>query len=190
VKRLPSIDRVRGLAVVLMVVDHVLVLVQFRSPEVVQWAYALRMTVTRASLPLFCLCAGVLLHGRRSTARLLDIAAVALVTNVALEVWPMGIRAPEILAVLLPVLLAGGVLVRWPAASVVLGVLQVTVWPIGWAGYEPGLVVAFVALGVLVGRPALSWGDSLPAALGAVGSRPLAWYAGHMGLLVALNQVL
>lgn len=188
--RIAAVDRARGLAVLLMLLDHALVLVQFRAHELVQWAYALRMTVTRASLPLFCLCTGVLLHFRRSSRRLLDVALVALVLNVALDVVPIGIGSPEILGVWSLVMLGSVWLLRWPVPVVVLGVLQATIWQVGWAGYEPGLVAAFVAVGVLAGRPALAWADALPAWVGAVGSRPLRWYVGHLVVLMGVQLAL
>ena len=172
----------------LMVLDHALVLVQFVSPAHVEWAYLLRMTVTRASLPLFGICSGVLMHRAPSLGRYGNIVAVAAVVNVALVELPMGVRPPEILAVWALVVWSCGWLVRSrPALALVLGVLQVTVWPIGWHGYEPGVVLVYLALGFLAGWPVLAWGGSLPSWLERVGSRPLRWYVGHLAVLMLVS---
>jgi len=186
-----AIDRARGLAIVLMVLDHSLVLVQHHSPTVLAPVYALRMTVTRASLPLFALCSGVLLHRGPSGRRLLQIASVAAVVNAGLVAVPIGIRPPEILAVwTLVVVCCAGLVRRSPVLAVVLGALQVSVWPIGWHGYQPGLVLLLLAAGFMAGRPCVGWADALPAWLGAVGSRPLAWYVGHLAVLVFVELML
>jgi len=191
-RRLVTVDRARGLAILLMFLDHLLVLIQFRSPERLDVVHGLRMTVTRASLPLFCMCTGVLLHRRsvRSTRRVWMVAAVAVPVNVALEVVPMGIRAPEILAVWsLVMLTCTWGIVAYPALSAILGVLQVVLWPYGWHGYEPGLLVAFIAIGHLASLPSLEWAQRLPSWMGALGSRPLTWYVSHLAVLLSVQVI-
>lgn len=95
--RLVGLDRLRGLAVLLMVADHVLVAVDPSSLA--------RFTITRLSLPLFCLVAGSLaVRARRR--RLLPVA-VAGVVVLPLE-WAAGLGVPgPLLLVALAVAVCG-----------------------------------------------------------------------------------
>jgi len=149
-----------------------------------------RLTVTRGSLPIFCLVAGALLPTTWAPRRRLLLVALAGVAAGFLSA-PMGFPAPDILLLLAAASLAGGAIVRWPLGAIVLALVQLSAWPLagrfGWAGYEPGLIVGLMGAGVIAGRHRLhELGDSLPAFLEVVGRRPLAWYLGHLTVLLGL----
>lgn len=188
--RWPGVDAARGVAVVLMLADHLLVLAQYvgaGSPALT----VVRLTVTRASLPLFMLCSGSVLGSRGvSLRRLSTVFAVALVVNAVLLTWPMGIRAPEILLVWCVVMACSRLIARYPVLCGAVGVVQLSVWHVPWSGYQPGLLVVCVALGVLAGPACLEWASDLPNLLVRVGRAPLWWYCGHLSVLVILARVL
>lgn len=180
--RSPVIDSLRGLAVLLMVLDHGLVAAGVAG-------HPLRQTVTRASLPLFCVVAGALLPTTPRWARLGAVAAAGLVATVL--GGPIGIGQPDVLLILVAVLAAAPFLVFRGGWAVALGlaVIQPVTWPVPWSGYQPGTVLALVLLGVMVGRPAL---ERLPwrPVLAAVGRAPLRWYLGHLAVLAGLRASL
>lgn len=176
--RYGTLDRVRGLAIGLMVVDHALVAAGAGVGPI-------RLTLTRLALPLFLLLAGALWTRSALGRRHLEIGAAGLVaTGLGLVV---GIGQPDVLLLILGAL----VLMRW-AGPVLAGAaaIQATTWPMGWTGYEPGVVVVLVVLGHLYGaRPLDRLGQRLPAALEVVGRHPLGWYLGHLAVLALLKVV-
>jgi len=192
--RWSGVDAARGLAILLMVLDHLLVVlvdVGVLAGGVGSPSYLVRMTVTRASLPLFMLCTGGLLSVRRlSWLRFGDVSAAALVVNGLLIAYPIGIHPPEVLAVWCLVMVAWPWIGRYPALCACVGIVQVYVWPIGWQGYQPGVLLVLVSVGVLAGPGALEWATRLPMWLGVVGRKPLVWYCGHLVALAALHAAL
>lgn len=190
--RLVGIDRARGLAVLLMVLDHVLVLVS--SAVGSSWAIeAVRLTVTRASLPLFGVIAGVMLGRRRAPDVWLLIAAFG--CSQLSYLFPFGTGRPDVLILFAVVLTAAPVLLRAPVLLCALGIIQSVTWPLGgsWTGYQPGTIVALVSLGSLF---AYFGGDYpvngravslLPSWLEPVGRHPLGWYVGHFVVLTIVG---
>lgn len=183
--RVAGLDRLRGLAVVLMVLDHVLLIVVGGG-----LALVLRLSVTRLSLPLFCVVAGALVVDRPRWRRL---GAVVLAGYVAMVIgYPLGIGQPDVLVVLAVALAVAPLVVRvgWALPGLCWCLLQATTWPFPWRGYQPGVVLGLVLVGHLAGRERLGRiGDRLPEVFERVGRRPLAWYLGHLlvlGLAVAL----
>jgi len=179
--RLAWVDQLRGLAIVLMILDHVLVQVAPSHP--------LRYTATRLALPLFMACSAQVVRGftRRRWAQLLAaIAAEAVLMPLT------GLASPGILAVYL---LATVLLMYTPGGHVavvgVLGLLQAIYLSTGWEGYQPGLVVAYLAFGAFAALTGelQRLGSWLPVWLGSLGRRPLVWYIGHL-LPLALWRVL
>ena len=168
--RLPEIDRVRGLAILLMIVDHVLVVMQ---PDSV-----IRFTLTRAAMPLFCVLAGTFLTDRFKWHRWLYIAGC----GVVLSLPGVGVQGkPDIL-----LLLAGSFVVAtaWPSLVLMcFAFLQPATWRIGWGGYEPGLVLGFVLVGRLL--PDVLYklyraGSLLPNWVAVLGRYPLTIYCVHL----------
>lgn len=194
--RWSGIDAARGLAIVLMILDHVLLVVQNlyadRLPlDAAQTIDLVRRTVTRASLPLFMVASGVMLSEKgRNLGRYLEVVGVALVVNVVLQAYPIGFGFPEILGVWCLVMIAAPTINRYPVAAASVGAVQLYVWPIAWGGYQPGLVVLLMVLGVLSGPRSLEWCSQLPQWLRSLGRRPLSWYCGHLAVLVVLHSIL
>lgn len=170
-----ALDRLRGVAMVLMIVDHLLAWVNV--------GFCLRMTITRASLPLFMVVAGNLMAGRLfpSWRR-----AVELVFSAAVATWLVqGLPFMAPLDVLVSFCLT---LLAWPAARlmpwlslvvcvVVMGLVHVS------GGYSPVELLALMLVGALaldVGSPLYRWGGALPAAFGTLGQWPLTAYVGHL----------
>lgn len=180
--RLAGLDRLRGLGVVLMVVDHVLVVF---GPS---WAPWVRLTATRASLPLFCLVAGSFVAGRAPRWERLALASGAGMVASVIGA-PIGIGQPDILLLLVPALVAAHYATRSDDSGVwlvvlVVAILQPVTWPIPWPGYQPGVVAALVLVGAMVSRCDLDVsGWRLPAIFELAGRWPLALYVGHLAVL-------
>lgn len=177
-QRLHGLDRLRGLAIVLMVIDHLLVILDRDN--------LLRFTLTRAALPLFCLVAGTLF--RRPGKRLIWVTAAGLFAGcIGL---PLGIGQPDIL-----LLLAFGFLLLPYMANLfglVVALIQPSAWPLQTSGYEPGLVLSLLILGRLYVDP-IRLNDVgewfLPSWVGTIGRWPLTWYLGHLACLYILANL-
>jgi uncharacterized membrane protein len=186
--RLSSLDALRGVAVALMVLDHSLVIVAPDSP--------FRYTLTRLALPLFMYCTAYTLRMfGSSNGRLVTIASAGVLVSVASgAVWPALNVRPDVCLLIVGAILA----VRWwlPALGAwslaVLGFVQALYVPLGWHGYEPGLVLGWLCVGLLAvsSRPDLcevigervSW-------LAPVGRRALVVYVGHLGVLAVVANL-
>lgn len=181
-QRLGVLDKARGLAIVLMFVDHVLVLV---DP-----AHIGRLTVTRLSLPLFLLTAGFLYRGPRRRQLALIPAAIAATVLVGIGESATGdpwLGQPDVLWMIGWAFLLLGV-VHWgrlPLGWVlVFAVLQPVTWVAGHDGYQLGTVVALLIAGQLLDVPALLRpADRLPSWVGLLGRYPLTAYVGHLLLI-------
>lgn len=169
-----------------MVLDHVLVNLDPGSP--------LRSTVTRAALPLFMVVSGHLIatKGFGSWQRWARLGLAALVALGAAR--SAGLAAtPDVLIVYLFAVTAL-VALRWAGirSPIVAGSLGIA-WGItasaqvastGWTGYQPGFVLALLALGMLATMPATLPGPAaFWTACAKVGRYPLAWYLGHLVVL-------
>lgn len=189
-----TLDAVRGAAIVLMILDHALGFAQ--TTDLTQpWMHDIRFSITRLAMPAFMVCSGMLLS-RRGIARRrwFEVAAVAVAVNGAALISGLSTFVPDILAIWCLVMLLATPLRRFPATIAVLGLLQATYWRLPIAGYQPGWVLAFVALGVLMARsgdqevlPAIA--RRTPAWATAIGRKPLRWYAGHLACLAAATSI-
>lgn len=188
-QRLDGIDRVRGLAVVLMVLDHVLVaLVELHlvtGPSVLG-PTVVRLTLTRLSLPLFMWASGYLLGLKvPSLLRRAEVAIAAVCVTALLTVVPIGVQVPDPLVLWILVMLLAGRIRSHPVAYGLLGVtVSVLPWP--FAGYHPGVVLALVALGVCsvqCGPFPQVLGERLPPAFGWWGRHALSLYLSHIAAL-------
>lgn len=178
---------VRGAAIVLMVLDHVLI--QVDADSTVRGGAP--WSVTRASLPLFMLVsAAVWRRSGRVRWRLLAVAGVEAFLYGALDMPLPGIVVLIFVVVtgLDSALSADLHPVGWYALAV-LGGVQALYVRVGWAGYEPGLLLLWFSLGRLV-VPSIGYDIARipprPARLLMwIGRWPLSWYVGHLVVIWA-----
>jgi len=192
--RRPGIDRIRGLAIILMMVDHVLVACS--TLGVTNDGLMLtRLSLTRLALPLFLLVSGALwVEQLPRPRRLGSVIAAAVALNVGMAVYWPEFSTPEVLVVWSLAAVAAPIIVRHPLAMITLGYIQWQHWQVAWDGYQPGIVVLFLAVGALASRAGLTpgmgaYGRLLPAPLGALGRKPLTWYVGHLTALTVLVAI-
>lgn len=167
--RVVGVDRVRGLAIVLMLADHLAYLV---GPVEV------RLTVGRLAMPLFFLLAGPLVH--RLTVR----QGVALGLGLALTYLAPWAGHPNVLVLYVA---GAAAVVAWqwialPDWLVVVVALAFLANGVHGAGsFDWIAVLGIMLLGRVIG---LGWADRfgsrLPAVLGSVGQRPLTWYVANV----------
>jgi hypothetical protein len=190
-----AVDRLRGVALLLMILGHSMVVYEaLHGPEDVIWWT--RHTATRFAMPLFMMMAGYLIakKGHPAWNRMPAIIAAAVVTNVVGHSLPeIGFHAPNVLANFLMAVPFYFVFVRLPIETVLVGFLQAYYLPITWdewQGYQPGMIMAFLALGVLVRHhpetALMKIGRRLPSSLEVLGRRPLLWYCGHLAVLYVI----
>ena len=200
------LDQLRGLAVVLMIIDHVLAVgtaaVLARglpvSIVVIDDARFFRLTITRLALPLFMVVSGYLLadRDRPSRRRQGQLLAAAVVAQILFAPLP-GLSDVDVLVVVFVVQLAWPVLRASPVVFAALGMVaavNVATLPFGWTGYSPALVAALMCLGALAARTKDRGAERarrmpLPKWLAAVGRRPLTAYVGHLAVIWVFVQL-
>lgn len=186
-ERLAWIDRVRGLAVVVMMLDHCLAAVAPVAGDAGLWV---RLTVTRTALPMFMLVSGCLWALRESGPSLQRVSQILLAAGTSSWLGVMvGLHPVEVLTLYTVAWLMRPVIVRYPVWSAVIGFIQTVYVPVGVAGHELGWVVGWLAIGVLaagsVREEVSRWGAELPEWLEVIGRRPLGWYVGHLAALAS-----
>lgn len=179
-----GVDALRGAAILLMVLDHVLHVV---DPDSVLRTGS-PVAVTRLSLPLFMLAAAAVWRPL-TWRRYGRLTLVGMVESVLYVVLGMG--GPGIVALVVGVLLLVDVVgVSWLVG--VLGLVQARYASIGWfEGYQPGMVLLWFVLGRLAwqaGAVSCPWWLRWPV-LAWVGRHPIWWYVGHLLVLVAVVVV-
>jgi len=177
--RIAGIDALRGLALIFMVIDHAIVVL---SPgEFTE----VRQYLTRFSLPLFMIIAGYCFKPTY-TKRTEHVALVALA--VTPFVLMAGMAPYHILFVYLLVLPFMYLADKFPVLLMSTAIIQMTTFPIGWHGYEPGLVLLLLLFGnslkdQLATEVHLAQRFLMP--LHVVGQWPLSIYFFHIVLLAA-----
>lgn len=197
--RSQGIDAARGIAMLLMILDHALVVAgQADSP--------LRYTLTRAALPLFMVIAGAMIGSRLRWRRLLRVA----IAGLAVPLFVPWIDRPNIL-----VLYVAGAVLVWGARRfgdrfggavfgpkaglwwLLIGLL--TLLANGWGGQGSGypwtVVAGLMAVGAWIGR---QWLAVALVRLERAWLRPVAWlgrfpvavYVGHLAVLQVLAGAL
>lgn len=172
-ERIAAYDRLRGLAVLLMVADHGLAVF---APLA---GLPLRLTLTRASMPLFVLVSGAVCVGRGRSWRGLAVLGLVAIVATALHLV-LGLAVPEMATMLFVLAIAGPLVHRWPWAWVV-GGCTVAAQPWGGAWYDVGAVAALYGVGHLASGHLAA--VKLPAFLEGPGRDALVWYVGHLALL-------
>ncbi len=191
------LDALRGLALVLMFLDHALVvLIAADGPH---WLTYIRGSITRLSLPLFMVTSGFLMNQHRgfSKRRRIQVLVAALWINFLIFVFPVGFGNPDILALWLFVALFWKLIVKYPVETLTLGMIQnvSATLHLPSHNYQPGYVAAWLALGVIIARlpqePGfLKHAGRLPRWVKSIGRNPLAWYVGHLTLFVYFGVML
>lgn len=178
VVRFRGLDRLRGLAILLMVVDHALALTGV--------GLVVRLTLTRAAAPIFMATAGAL-PSKNSRRRWLGLVGVAAVETVLCSL--LGLQVPAIVLVLVvvqPVFLWARSIGIPAVVLVLVGWWQSTFAPLPIPGYEPGFVLMWLAVGSMCALDLNHLGRRLPALAEAIGRRPRSWYLGHLAAFVPM----
>lgn len=193
-----QLDGLRGFAIVLMILDHVLVtgLLHWGWPEQLQW---LRLTVTRLALPLFMMIAGYLWADRGPSWRRLPwLIAAAFVATVCCRL--LGLPPIEIVALYLGCMVVSKYVVLAPIPTMIVGLLWAFNFPDTFPQlfYHPGYVLTWLALGVIWWRQELAW-DYEPETIqtppgaqlyGWLGRWPLTSYVFHLIVLALLVRAI
>lgn len=189
-KRDLTLDAWRGLAIVTMIGDHVAaylteVFVE-QGTELYETLLLYRATIGRIAAFAFMLVSGYLLSKHQpSLKRIIQVAAVAAFVNVTWLITPMGLEAPDILILWLGAVLLAPLWKKHIFITLFLAYLQFEYWPISWGGYQPGLIVMLLALGVLLQRSQTHFPNlgSFTPMLGWVGRYPLTFYTVHLAAI-------
>jgi uncharacterized membrane protein len=174
--RIRQIDALRGFAIVLMVADHCALF--FDMP------YFFRLP-GRLAMPIFMMISGYLWRSGLTGERYLQVIAAAFFTTFV--GWKLGFPLPDILVSWLLWQPLMKYIVRFPVLAAAYGLVISQLFVVG-AGYHPGLILAFLSLGVVLRRWPLfplAW-VNLPVPLKYVGLRPISAYVGHFALLYSL----
>ena len=182
----------RGLAIVVMIVDHILSALESTGMSNALVEYS-RLSVTRFSMPLFMIASGIVwgLYGLRFK-RWLQVLAWAIALNAMTRLlWP-DFNFPEILLVWAALAIFWRLIIRFPIITMIVAYTQMTYWQIPWQGFQPGELAIFLGAGVLLSKFPLDWlwrerrVGKLIEPLALVGRYPLTIYGGHLALLALI----
>lgn len=186
------LDAMRGLAIVIMIIDHVLSLLESVGIQNILVENS-RLTITRFSMPLFMIASGIVwVRYGLKVKRWSQVFFLALILNAMMRLlWP-DFNFPEILLVWSVLAIFWRVIVRYPIITMIVGYTQTTFWQIPWQGFQPGELLIFLSVGALIGKIPLEnlWRERRTAKLleplALVGRYPLAIYGGHLFLLAVI----
>jgi len=178
-KRIASLDALRGLAILLMILDHIL--------AVTGELQILRFTVTRFSMPLFFLVSGFLLY-RVNIPRLVIVGLI----GIALPMYVGFIDEPNVLflyAVFAPFIVWAR---NSPLALMGISAFGLAMYANNFldlpGAYAPFALFGLMALGKLVPRE--SWERvRLPRFLNYAGRYPLTTYVVHLLVLETFTRL-
>ena len=183
--RFAAIDRLRGLAIVLMIGDHLAIF------TLQDWY---RVSLGRVAMPLFFILSGYLVT--RFTRRHALVGVAGLLLPFAAS-W---VDSPNVLVwYCAGAFILSQRFVRHPLTLAAIALLGLLLGANGYAhlflsGYNPWCLLAIMALGALLREigPGLElWQPAarLPRWLGMLGRYPLSWYLGHVLFLTAVVEV-
>lgn len=181
--RSTAIDALRGFAILVMILDHIILTMGVGEP--------LRFTLTRIAMPLFMIIGGTLTT-RANPARL----ALVLAVGAALQaIAPAYGALPLLAGYATGILIVAGIR-RWGTdtwtAPALAGLLTITAngWTAIPGSYDLAAVAALVLLGTLIPRHTLTrLGRPLPRWMASLGRYPLTLYVGHILVLVVIAGV-
>ena len=193
--RIALLDGMRGLAIIIMIVDHILSALESIGIESNFVEYS-RLTATRFSMPLFMIASGIVwgAYGLR-LKRWGQVLLLAVALNAMTRLlWP-DFNFPEILMVWALLAIAWRLIVRFPIITMIVGYTQTTYWMLPWQGFQPGELAIFLGAGVLISKAPLDWlwrerrTAKLIEPLAFVGRYPLTIYGGHLTLLAIIVAI-
>ena len=186
------LDAMRGLAILIMIVDHIFSALESVGVESNFVEYS-RLTATRFSMPLFMIASGIVwgAYGLR-LKRWGQVLVLAVALNAMTRLlWP-DFNFPEILLVWSALAIFWRLIVRYPIITMIIGYTQTTYWMLPWQGFQPGELAIFLGAGVLISKSSLSWlwkeprTSRLIEPLAFVGRYPLRIYGGHLAILALI----
>ncbi len=189
------LDGMRGLAIIIMIVDHILSALESIGIESNFVEYS-RLTATRFSMPLFMIASGIVwgMYGLR-LKRWAQVLVLAVALNAMMRLlWP-DFNFPEILLVWSALAIFWRLIVRYPIITMIIGYTQITYWMLSWQGFQPGELAIFLGAGVLISKSSLSWLWKEPRTLrlieplAFVGRYPLSIYGGHLAMLALIVAI-
>lgn len=165
--RSATVDKVRGAAILVMMLDHLLLFIDPTSP--------IRYTFTRLAMPLFFIVSGQLLR-RLNYSRLGIVAAI----GILLPSYAHFIDSPNVLLIYA---ISAIILIKLPYPKTIIAIALAfyanRYTAVIGTSYQPLALLAFMALGRTF--PVAEWrGDWIPGWVAFLGKRPLEWYVGHI----------
>jgi uncharacterized membrane protein len=190
VNRDVRLDTWRGIAIILMIFDHALM--ACGVPLVLCGFGWIRCTITRLACPIFFVVAGRLWQKKRpSFARIKTIVLCSPLTSYFL--FDLGAPPFDILLqyVILALLLSR-LVVAYPVACAVVGVVQSLYLPVPTSfGYHFGTLVTYLSIGVLSSGqpvPRVSFPKSFQLLCTFSGRHPLSMYVLHIPILLLIRE--
>ena len=187
-----NIDLIRGFAIILMILDHVLVAITSIMGGN-DYIYLIRTTLTRFSMPLFMIISGavLILYGLK-IRRWSSVLVTAVVLNIILFFLWNDFNSPEILLVWSLVVVSYKLFIRYPITSLILGFIQAQYFQItlyDYNGYQPGELIFFIVIGIFASNYISSLSFPILSKIYlynitiAIGRKPLLIYFSHLVFL-------
>lgn len=186
--RIHGIDRLRGLAIVFMIVDHLAIMIG-------DGAEPLRLTIGRLAMPIFFLIAGIF------ATRISWRHALIFAIGITLPLYATWIDYPNVLVIYVvgACILAGirRLPTHWQFSSkMVVAAVFLTMSANGFDKFSHsfafGSLIVLMIIGNIVGRNDFRrFGDYLPLipGFGFIGRHPLAIYVGHIVLFESVSRL-
>lgn len=192
-----NLDFFRGIAISLMIIDHILVF--FASIKFANDFFEIiRETLTRYSMPLFMIISGFLLakYGI-SIKRWLQVFITSIVLNVIIYFYWTDFNFPEILLIWSLLTIFTKLIIKFPIFILISGLIQYQYFPVNYEAYQPGIILLFLSIGVISSNRILH-GDLLDKVIKYnifrplifIGRYPLSIYFSHILILIIILNLI
>lgn len=135
-------------------------------------------------MPLFAVVAGFLFRG--VTVRHLDVLFIGILSAPMVSAVTGG--GMPVLLVFFAAFILFSPLVNHPLLAAVLGICWATELPISWGGYEPGVLLAYLAIGRIWGTYWVTMPNVKGGILSWLGRYPLTFYFLHIAILFSVKE--